>query len=188
MPLGRARRQSRARSPRGWCPSSPSAQAVRHRRTARGRIARRRRSAVSPIGQRLVPVRALAAHGGRPSRNSIGRVVRRDHADARAGLDRHVADRQPAFHRHRRGWRSPHIRPHSRSRRRRRCVWMIARITSFAVTASGSVPSIEIRIVASASSATRSASRGRGEAGCRRRSARPARRRRHWSPCGSRCR
>ena len=27
-------------------------------------------------------------------------------------------------------------------------VWMIARITSFAVTASGSVPSIEIRIVA----------------------------------------
>ena len=46
-----------------------------------------------------------------------------------------------------RGWRSRHIRPHSRSRRRRRCSAMIARMTSFAVTLRGSVPSIEIRIV-----------------------------------------
>ena len=40
----------------------------------------------------------------------------------------------------------------------------------------------------SVSSARRSASRGRAGADCRRRSGSPARRRRHWSRCGNRCR
>ena len=49
----------------------------------------------------------------RPCREFEGRVIRADHADASAGLDRHVADGQSAFHRHGADSRSQHIRPHS---------------------------------------------------------------------------
>ena len=38
---------------------------------------------------------------GRPGHVLVGRVVGRDHARARAGLDRHVADRHALFHRQR---------------------------------------------------------------------------------------
>ena len=52
-----------------------------------------------PIGQRLVPIGAVRRISS-AGEKLIGGVVGRDHADAGAGLDRHVADRQPAFHRH----------------------------------------------------------------------------------------
>ena len=38
---------------------------------------------------------------GRPFDIGVGGLVRRDHAGARAALDRHVADRHAAFHRER---------------------------------------------------------------------------------------
>ena len=137
-------------------------------------------------GQRLVPVRAFRRVSP-AGEKLIGRVVRPDHADARAAFDRHVADRQPAFHRHGadRGAgifdriagraadadvaddREDHVLGRHRlraARRRSRCA------------------------SSSASSARPSAWRRHGEADCRRRSAPPARRRRRWSRCASRCR
>ena len=51
----------------------------------------------APARDRLDPTLRPGANG-RPARYSIGDVVRRDHAGPRAGLDRHVADGQPAFH------------------------------------------------------------------------------------------
>jgi hypothetical protein len=78
-----------------------------HRREARGierQLAIELRFGVGrqrcpKIGQRLVPVRAPRGMAAAVE-ELVCRVVWRDHSYARAGFDRHVADRQPAFHRH----------------------------------------------------------------------------------------
>ena len=55
---------------------------------------------VGPRRHRRVPVRPLRCERT-PAHVVDGLLVHRDHADARAGLDRHVADRHPPFHRQR---------------------------------------------------------------------------------------
>ena len=63
-----------------------------------------------------------------------GRVVGRDHAGARARLDRHVADGHARLHVERADRRAGVLDDVRRCRRRRRCCAMIARIRSLAVT------------------------------------------------------
>ena len=71
------------------------------------------------------------------------RLVGRDHPRPRAGLDRHVADRHPLFHRQRRGSPRPRTRARGRCRRPRRagrsrrgsCPWRVTPGGSVAVEA-----------------------------------------------------
>ena len=84
---------------------------------------RRRASQAAPFGA-----------CGRPARYCEGDVVGRDHAGARAALDRHVADRHALFHVEGADGRAGVLEDVAGRRRRRRCVAMSARMMSLAVT------------------------------------------------------
>ena len=84
------------RPPRDLRRAAPRRRRRRSRSNARVRVG----AQLAPAVERLLP--GGAARRGRAALE-VGerRVVRRDHPGARAGLDRHVADRHPALHRER---------------------------------------------------------------------------------------
>ncbi len=107
------------------------------------RVASQRR----PVRQRALAHAASPAMSGAVREHVVdGRLVGRDQRAARAGFDRHVAQREARLDRSAR--RSPRrsIRRHSRARPGRRSAPMTISTRSLAVVPTGSVPSMRMRM------------------------------------------